>query len=67
MSAQAALELYTTGAAAVAVAPERGRLVRGAPADLAALSVDPLGAAPEECRDGEVLLTMVGGEVVYEA
>jgi predicted amidohydrolase YtcJ len=67
VGAQAALELYTTGAAAVAVAPERGRLVPGAPADLAALSVDPLAATPEECRDGEALLTMVGGEVVYEA
>jgi predicted amidohydrolase YtcJ len=67
VSAQAALGLYTTGAAAVAVAPERGRLVPGAPADLAALSVDPLAATPEECRDGEALLTMVGGEVVFEA
>jgi predicted amidohydrolase YtcJ len=61
-----ALELYTTGAAAVAVAPERGRLTPGAPADLVALSMDPLTATPEECRDGEVLLTMVGGEAVYE-
>ncbi|MEA2179701.1 MAG: hypothetical protein QOG77_2998 [Solirubrobacteraceae bacterium] len=61
-----ALELYTTGAAAVAVAPERGRLAPGAPADLVALGVDPLAATPEECRDGEVLLTMVGGETVFE-
>jgi predicted amidohydrolase YtcJ len=64
---QTALELYTTGAAAVAVAPERGRLEPGAPADLVALGVDPLAATPEECRDGEVLLTMVGGETVFEA
>jgi predicted amidohydrolase YtcJ len=66
VDAQTALELYTTGAAAVAVAPERGRLTPGAPADLVALGVDPLRAAPEECRDGEVLLTMVGGDVVFE-
>jgi predicted amidohydrolase YtcJ len=65
VDAQTALELYTTGAAAVAVAPERGRLVPGAPADLVALGVDPLRATPEECRDGEVLLTMVGGDVVF--
>jgi predicted amidohydrolase YtcJ len=64
---RAALELYTTGAAAVAVAPERGRLAPGAPADLVALGVDPLAATPEECRDGEVLVTMVGGESVFEA
>jgi predicted amidohydrolase YtcJ len=67
VDARQALALYTTGAAAVAVAPERGRLAPGAPADLVALSVDPLAATPEECRDGEVLLTMVGGEPVYEA
>jgi predicted amidohydrolase YtcJ len=67
VDAQTALELYTTGAAAVAVAPERGRLAPGAPADLVALGVDPLAATPEECRDGEVLLTMVGGDVVFEA
>jgi len=67
IDAPAALALYTTGAAAVAVAPERGRLAPGAPADLVALSVDPLAATPEECRDGETLLTMVGGETVYEA
>jgi predicted amidohydrolase YtcJ len=66
-SAEQALALYTTGAAAIAVAPERGRLAPGAPADLVALSVDPLAATPEECRDGETLLTMVGGEAVYEA
>jgi predicted amidohydrolase YtcJ len=67
VDARTALELYTTGAAAVAVAPERGRLAPGAPADLVALGVDPLAATPEECRDGEVLLTMVGGDVVFEA
>jgi len=67
VDARTALQLYTTGAAAVAVAPERGRLEPGAPADLVALGVDPLAATPEECRDGEVLLTMVGGETVFEA
>jgi predicted amidohydrolase YtcJ len=66
VDARTALELYTTGAAAVAVAPERGRLTPGSPADLVALSVDPLRATPEECRDGDVLVTMVGGETVYE-
>ena len=66
VDARTALELYTTGAAAIAVAPERGRLAPGAPADLVALGVDPLRATPEECRDGEVLLTMVGGNVVFE-
>ena len=67
VDAQTALELYTRGAAAVACAPERGRLAPGAPADLVALGVDPLRATPEECRDGEVLMTMVGGDVVFQA
>jgi predicted amidohydrolase YtcJ len=59
--------LYTTGAAAVAGAPDRGRLAAGAAGDLVALDVDPLSASPEACREGSVLATVSGGELVYDA
>jgi predicted amidohydrolase YtcJ len=62
-----ALALYTTGAAAVAMASDRGRLAPGDVADLAALDVDPLRASPEACRDGGVLATVVAGELVHDA
>jgi predicted amidohydrolase YtcJ len=67
IDAEQALALYTTGAAAVAMAPDRGRLAPGSVADLAALDVDPLRAAPEACRDGGVLATVVAGELVHDA
>lgn len=67
VTAEQALSLYTTGAAQVAMAPDRGRLVPGAVADLAALEVDPLAASPEECRDAGVLATLVGGELIHDA
>ncbi len=62
-----ALALYTTGAAQIAMAPERGRLAPGSVADLAALEVDPLSASPEECRDAGVHATLVSGELVHDA
>jgi predicted amidohydrolase YtcJ len=67
ITAQEALMLYTTGAAAVAGAPDRGRLAAGAAGDLVALDVDPLSASPEACREGSVLATVSGGELVYDA
>jgi len=67
IDAEQALALYTTGAAAVAMAPDRGRLAPGTVADLAALEVDPLRASPEACREAGVLATMVGGELVHDA
>lgn len=67
VGAQQALELYTTGAAAVALAPDRGRLCPGCVGDLVALDADPLSATPEECRDARVLATVVGGELVHDA
>lgn len=66
VSAEQALALYTTGAAAVAMAPDRGRLAPGCVADLAALDVDPLRASPEACREGGVLATMVAGDLVHD-
>ncbi len=67
VTAEQALGLYTTGAAAVAMAPDRGRLSPGYVADLAALEVDPLAATPEQCRDAGVLATMIAGALVHDA
>jgi predicted amidohydrolase YtcJ len=67
VSAEQALALYTTGAAQVAMAPDRGRLAPGCVADLAALEVDPLSADAEACRDAGVHATLVAGELVHDA
>jgi predicted amidohydrolase YtcJ len=67
VSAEQALALYTTGAAQVAMAPDRGRLAPGCVADLAALEVDPLSATAEACRDAGVHATLVAGELVHDA
>ncbi|MFT3864387.1 MAG: amidohydrolase family protein [Solirubrobacterales bacterium] len=67
VTAEQALALYTTGAAAVAMAPDRGRLAPGYVADLAALEVDPLTASPEQCKDAGVYATMVAGELLHDA
>jgi predicted amidohydrolase YtcJ len=62
-----ALMLYTTGAAAVAMAEDRGKLAPGNVADLAALEVDPLAASPEQCKTAGVHATMIAGELVHDA
>jgi hypothetical protein len=67
VSADQALALYTTGAAQVAMAPDRGRLAPGCVADLAALELDPLSATAEACRDAGVHATLVAGELVHDA
>ncbi|HLI29255.1 MAG TPA: amidohydrolase [Chloroflexota bacterium] len=62
-----ALRWYTHGSAYAAFEEQaKGSLAVGKLADLAALTVDPLAAAPEEVRDAQVLLTMVGGRVVHD-
>jgi predicted amidohydrolase YtcJ len=65
LRAPAALDLYTTGAAAALGATALGRVFAGGPADLAVVEPDPLAASPDEVAGTRVLLTMVGGEVVW--
>lgn len=66
LDADAALALYTTGAAAVSLAAERrGALRPGLAADWTALSVDPLAAPPEAVRAMSALETEVGGATVH--
>jgi predicted amidohydrolase YtcJ len=67
VDAEQALGLYTTGAAAVALAPDRGRLAPGCAADLVAVDVDPLSASPEAVRDAGVLVTLVDGAIVHDS
>jgi predicted amidohydrolase YtcJ len=67
VTAEQALQLYTTGAASVAMAEDRGKLAPGHVADLAALEIDPLAATPEQCRDAGVHATMIAGALVHDA
>jgi predicted amidohydrolase YtcJ len=62
-----AVRWYTRGSAYVGFEEDlKGTLEPGKLADLVALSVDPLAAAPREVRDADVLLTLVGGQVVHD-
>ena len=66
LTADEVLHLMTTGAAyALDRDQEVGSLVPGKFADLVILSGDPLTMPPESLRALGVIMTMVGGEVVY--
>ncbi|MCU1276476.1 MAG: hypothetical protein JWM53_22 [bacterium] len=61
-----ALEAYTVGsAAAEGMEGKKGALAPGMLADLVVLSADPTAVAPDKIAEIEVLMTMVGGRVVY--
>jgi predicted amidohydrolase YtcJ len=64
LSGEEALELYTAGAAAVALSPRRGRLAPGMRADLVALPVDPTTCPPDDLLEAAALVTVAGGRVV---
>lgn len=62
-----ALRAYTTGAAfAEHMEKQKGTLARGMLADLVMIDADLTRIAPEKIRDARVMLTVVGGRVVYE-
>jgi hypothetical protein len=68
LDAEAALALYTTGAAAVSLATgRRGAIAAGQAADWVALSVDPLTADAASVREMTALETAVGGVTVSTA
>lgn len=61
-----ALRAYTTGAAfAEYKEGEKGMLARGMLADIVLIDRDLTRIAPETIRDARIMLTVVGGRVVY--
>ena len=70
MTSEEAVRGYTTWAAfASFLEDETGVIAEGRWADITVMDIDPfeLGStAPERILDGSILLTIVGGEVVYE-
>jgi predicted amidohydrolase YtcJ len=66
LTAQQALEGYTTTAATVVGEQERsGRIAPGMRADLTAFAADPVDTPADELVDVPVLLTVVAGRVVH--
>jgi predicted amidohydrolase YtcJ len=66
ISVAEALAAYTVGsAAAEGLEQKKGAIATGQFADLVVLSGDPTTSAPERIGEIEVLLTMVGGRIVY--
>ena len=67
VSVAEALEAYTVGAAyAEFQEREKGTIRAGKLADLVLLSGDPLKVPPDGIRDLKVVMTIVGGKIVYE-
>ena len=66
ITASQALWMYTVGAAYASFEEDiKGSLVPGKLADLVVLSGDPTQVGPEEIKDLEVEMTVVGGQVVW--
>jgi predicted amidohydrolase YtcJ len=62
-----ALGLYTTNAAYASFEENiKGSITPGKLADLVVLSDDPGRVAPEQIKDIKVVMTIIGGEVVWE-
>ncbi len=67
ISREEALRAMTLGNAELMFEEDiKGSLEPGKLADLVVLSDDILTCAPERIRDMDVMMTMVGGEIVYE-
>lgn len=68
ITAEEALRAHTvTAACAEWPVVEKGLVQRGALADLTVVDRDLTTLAPEELSSARILLTMVGGEIVYDA
>lgn len=67
LTPEEALKLYTTGGAYLSFDENRkGKIKENYLADLAVLSQDILNIPPEEIRGTKVLMTVVGGRIVYQ-
>jgi len=68
LTVEEALRLYTVNAAYAAFEEKlRGTIEEGKLADLVVLSEDPFEIEPENLKDIKVLMTIVGGQIVYSA
>ena len=68
LSVEEALRAYTMGSAYAAFEEkEKGTITPGKLADLAVLFDDLFSIPPEKIREARVLMTIVGGRVVYDA
>jgi predicted amidohydrolase YtcJ len=68
LTAQMALEGYTTHAAAAAgLEAVSGQIKEGFRADLSAFGLDPLAAPPDEFADSPVQLTVVDGAIMHRS
>ncbi len=68
LDGEQALRAFTVGAAYASFAEDRrGTLAVGRDADFSAFSVDPVESPAEELPRAKLLLTVVGGTVVYRA
>lgn len=67
ITVEEALRAYTTGSAyAEYMDAEKGMLARGMLADMVLIDRDLTRIAPETIRDARIMLTIVGGRIVYE-
>ncbi len=67
VSPEEALEMYTLGGAYAAFEEKfKGSIEAGKLADLVVLSADPTVVEPEAIKEIQVMMTIVGGEVVWE-
>ncbi len=68
ISAEQALAMYTINAAYASFEESiKGSIARGKLADIVVLSDDPTQSPPEQIKDIRVEMTIIGGEVVWEA
>jgi predicted amidohydrolase YtcJ len=66
ISASDALRMFTLAGARIAFEEdEKGSLEPGKRADITILDADPLAVPPDEIKDVPVVMTVVGGQVVY--
>ncbi len=67
ISVEEAVRGYTTGGAFAEFAEnEKGTIEAGKLADLVVLDKDLFALPPDRLRDARVIMTVVGGKVVYE-
>jgi len=67
ISAKQALAMYTMNAAYASFEEGiKGSISQGKLADMVVLSNDPTGVPPEQIKDIQVEMTIIGGKVVYE-